>query len=307
MKVINFLFFFASIFCISQTKKEAKAIFIENIYRQTKILQDDKPVENDTPETISKYLYIINKNNVIFYDSTDLQAVSFVLKSSKNKNELLFQIKKIDESNLFKINFNDSKRTISINKDIFSFNANYYDFLKKTILQQKNILEFIDFLDDFLPEYSSDLQKLIYITPKTKYKNADFKIIKASITTKNEQADNLYNNWNVEYKYDKEKLVHVKMFSKNEVRFQKKLIAKTNSSFSYSFYKNIDERSSSDGIIKFNLYNSEYDDEGSYLQVGINKETFYKNYLKKKKEVGIEKPPSSAEEVKALFSKYLPE
>lgn len=309
MKLINLLFLFVSLLSCSQTKKSVDAIFIESIYKQTKVLQDDKQIENDDPETIFKYLYLINKtkDSVIFYDSAELKPISFVLTESKNKNEILLKINSDEENEDFKIIFNDKKNSLSINKDVFTLNVNYFNFLKQAILRKKNVLEFVDFSDDFLSEYSPDLQKLIYISTKSKYKNKDFKIIKANIRTKKEQTDNQFDNWNVVYKYDKDKLLAIKMFNINETRFEKQVIAKDNSLYSYNVSKNIEERMSSEETITFDLIQNKYKEEGSYLQVGINKETFYKSYLIREEKIQLENSSFfSREKIKILFTKYLP-
>ena len=308
MKLISLLFFSISILSCSQTKNNVDAIFIKSIYQQSKVLQEDKPIDNDNPETIYKYLYLINKtkDSIIFYDSAELKPISFVLSSTKDGKEILFTIKKNDESKSYKIHFDDEKHLISISKDVFILNTKYFNFLKDNILKRKNLLVFIDFLDDFLPEYSSDLQKLIYISANSKYKNIDFKIIKANIITKNQQTDNQYNSWNVEYKYYIDKLLSVKMFNKNEIRYEKQLITKGNSDYLYKFSKNIDERSSAEGTLKFDFAQNNYQEEGSYLQIGISRETFYKSYLIREKKIQLENAPSSPEKIKILFTKYLP-
>lgn len=308
MKFINLLFLLVSFLSCSQTKKRVDAVFIESVYRQTKVLQDDKQIVNDNPETIHKYLYLINntKDSVIFYNSAELKPILFLLNVSNDKNGINFIIKSDDENKDFKIIFDEKKNSVSVNKDVFTLNSNYFNFLKQAILKQKNVCDFVDLIDDFLPEYSSDLQKLIFISTKSKYKNKNFKIINASFFTKNEQTDQQFNNWNVAYQYDHDKLLAVKMFKEKEIRFEKQLIAKDDLFYSYKVSTNIEERSSSEETVKFELKQNKYQAEGTYLQVGINKETFYKNYLNREKKIQLKTFPSSSEKIKMLFAKYLP-
>lgn len=250
------------------------------------IRNGDEVLKNEDPLTIFYYTYSFNKtkdtilvykkNSPINSEDTSYNSYTYI-KNSSNKAELIIKNNDNVTKNL-NISFTDKLKSININKSSFFLNQSYYSYLKKNL----NISELVDLLDDFLQEDIYQLNDLKYIKSNAKYKNKNFKILKAKITTVNMQNESIITNWNVFYLYNKNSiLTSVKQQAKDETRYTKTLISNIKNTFSYKIYWQVDERFSDDKEITFSVTQNNYSEKGTYLQTGLNKETDYETTAKK--------------------------
>lgn len=232
------------------------------------------------------YSYSDLMDRVLVYSKTAQdEEINFEFTSyhlvKKEECKLFLDIKNNSENSSIEIDFSDKNQAVTIGDGIFFLNTAYYLYVKEKLLKEKKISALVDLLDDFLEEYIYDLEQLKYLSSREKYKNKDFKILKAEITTVNGQNESINTHWKVYYSYKDGILVSVEQEVKDETRYKKRLLNHTGQAFTYTVFRQIDERFSDDKKITFNTVHNEYAENGTYFQVGINKETDYELMMNK--------------------------
>ena len=172
------------------------------------------------------------------------------------------------------IKFTDQFQMISINQnDNYQLNPIYYSELKNSIYINKNILDLTDLLDDNLGDYPYQLRYLNRISSYKKYKNQDFKIIKATVKTSRTQSDE-QDTWNVIYKYDKSNILQsvAKTSTDGEISFEKKLLSKKNTEYKFKVHNNVESRYEDNDEITFDVNKNTYSRMQSHFQFGLVKE-----------------------------------
>lgn len=272
------LFVFLNTCCFGQKKTTIK---IEEIWIPLKVYENDKLVKNDEKSIKSIYKFNIssNKDSISYFNispiSTDKEpSIIYVLKTNNQTKEQNLFIKENEITDSLNIKFSDETNTITINKkDTYFLNTKYYNDLKNTIQNNLNILDLVDLLDDLLGDYSYQLEFLQRISSNKKYKNKDFKIIKAKISTQRSQS-NLEDIWNVTYGYNKENILSsvIKKSKENDLNFEKKLLSKKGMEYKYRIYRNVESRFEDNNVITFNVLNNTYNALYSHFQFGLVKE-----------------------------------
>ncbi len=248
-------------------------------------------IVNEENKVLFYYIYCFDnlKEDILVYskrsldDEINFECTNYTL-TQETPNKLLLNIsnKSDKKSRKLEIAFFNKNMSISIDKNMFYLNKTYFSYLEKELLNKKNISELIDLIDDFLDEDIFKLADLKYFSSKEKYRNKDFRILKAKITTANAQNEDIITKWTINYSYNKEGvLVSVNQKSKDETRYSKTLVNHTGTIFSYKVYRQMDERFSDDKEITFDIAQNKYSDKGTYLQIGLNKEINYETIVDK--------------------------
>ncbi|BAP31786.1 uncharacterized protein CHSO_2749 [Chryseobacterium sp. StRB126] len=255
---------------------------------QVKEVRDADEVTDEKYENTSYFVYSYHDQMdkvLVYFKSTpdqesDFECTTYSL-HYKSANELLLAIKKGTEVEHLKISFFDENFSIRIEDLHFFLNKAYYSYEKEKLLKARNIGSLIDLMDDFLQEYSFNLDHLRYLNPRVKYKNRNFKILKAEMTTVNGQNESIITNWKIYYSYKNGILFSVEQKTKDETRFKKELIRKNGSIFSYKVYWQVDERFSDDKTVIFDTAKDQHSEKGTYFQVGRNRESDYETGIGK--------------------------
>lgn len=249
---------------------------------QVKEVRDAGEVIDEKYENTSYFVYSYNDQMdkvLVYFKSTpdkesDFECTRYSL-HHKSANELLLDIKKGTEVNHLKISFFDKNFSIRIEDIHFFLNKAYYSYEKEKLLKARNIGALIDLMDDFLQEYSFNLDHLRCLNPRTKYKNKDFKILKAKMTTVNGQNESIITDWKICYSYKNGIPFSVEQKTKDETRFKKEWVSNNDHIFSYKVYWQVDERFSDDKTVIFDTAENQYSEKGTYFQVGRNRESDY--------------------------------
>ncbi|RXM51173.1 MULTISPECIES: hypothetical protein [unclassified Chryseobacterium] len=285
-KIIKYIFIFLfQPFLLSQSYYN---LGIAENYQVKEVRAGDKTLKEKYNKTFYYiYTYVYTKEKVkVYTTSSSDQADSFAYtnyKLSKIANDkLLLEIVGADnESRKLDISFIDNNQSINIDKSTFFLNQAYFSYLKKELLDNRNISELIDLIDDFLEEDIFKLENLKYLNSKSKYKYKKFRILNVKMTTINSQNENIKSDWIISYTYKNGILFSVEQKSKDETRFTKQLIKNRNNLVSYKVYREIDERFSDDKKITFDIKQNKYSEIGTYIQSGVNKETDYEKAIYK--------------------------
>ncbi|QIY91209.1 hypothetical protein [Chryseobacterium gallinarum] len=267
-------------YCFSQEKHET--ISIKEEYTPLKTYENDKIVKNDRKKEVLSYVYKISagKDTVKYYNDTYTPIdktipITFILKNDKKNDNLILLINEEEkDSDSMIIKFTDQFQMISINQnDNYQLNPIYYSELKNSIYINKNILDLTDLLDDNLGDYPYQLRYLNRISSYKKYKNQDFKIIKATVKTSRTQSDE-QDTWNVIYKYDKSNILQsvAKTSTDGEISFEKKLLSKKNTEYKFKVHNNVESRYEDNDEITFDVNKNTYSRMQSHFQFGLVKE-----------------------------------
>lgn len=257
---------------------------------EIKEVRNGDEVLNEKQKDTLYYIYSYNnsKERVRVYTKSStgtdgyFEVTDYKL-SKKTLNKLNLTIKGSDDkSRQLEITFFDKDKSIGIDKSVFFLNDTYYSYLKKELLEKRNMSELVDVMDDFLQEDIFNLENLRYFSSKQKYIAKNFRILKAKMTTANAQNETIVTNWTIYYSYNKNGVLSsVEQKVKDEIRYTKTLINATKNILYYKIYRQIDERFSDDKKITMDLVQNKYSETGTFLQVGLNKETDYEKLISK--------------------------
>ncbi|MDR6526201.1 hypothetical protein J2787_001571 [Chryseobacterium rhizosphaerae] len=132
---------------------------------------DDKRIDKKDKISTGNLIYISSPKNdsIAFYEFNDSpvseKKVPNICALAKNQNSLLLTYKNESYSTKLKITFNNNEKTVLIgDKDVFYLNDSYYKYIQKSIGDNLNIPDLIDFLEDFLAGYA--LEDLKYKSMK---------------------------------------------------------------------------------------------------------------------------------------------
>jgi len=285
MKKFSFIIFLLLTFnknTLAQSSKSYTTVYILNkIIDKGEYVNDekiDKKQEVNTSRLI--YNYNFKKDTISYYDfygsEIDTQRKPSLCSLIKRKDTLLLSFKRNSYENEIKLNFNTQKRTITINgKDIFYLNGVYYKYLYESVNQNLNILDLIDYLEDFLQDY--DLEDLKFISSNEKYKHKDFRLTKAYMESYRSQASDYLDKWHIKFLYNKEGTLKylIKKSVEDDQSLEKKLILSKDNSFKYHINRNDESRLIVNNEESFNTIKNSYNGKITVLQVGLGKETRY--------------------------------
>lgn len=306
-KIIKYLFIFLVQPLLGQSYHN---LAIAEDYQVKEARKEDSVLKEKYTETFYYiYAYHSSKENVKVYTASSadenhhFEWTSYVLKQTE-KNKLSLEIVESDqESRKLNISFLDVNQSVSIDTSTFFLNQSYYAYLKKELLNNKNISELIDLIDEFLQEDIFKLEHLKFFSSKNKYRNKDFRILNAKMTTINSQNDNISCDWSIAYSYKNGILFSVEQKTKDETRYTKKLINNRNGLLSYGLYRQIDERFSDDQKITFDTKQNTYSEIGTYTQTASNKETDYKKTIRKSINSSLMKMELDKDEIIQIIQK----
>jgi hypothetical protein len=277
MRILYFFFVFAYSYCFSQN---SETIIIKELFIPLKVYENDILVKNEKVEKDFSYLYKLSANkDSIFYYNTSFEPVNritstfFILKRKQKNNNLILSIEENKVLDSINIEFFNNSKSIRINTDLYYLNPLYYFELKKSLYENNNILDLIDFLDDNLGDYPYQLSFLKKISSYKKYKNNKLKILGAKIQTNRTQSDN-QDIWNVTYNYNKKNILIsvIKKTIDNEIGFEKKLVFKNGSEYKYKIRNNVESRFEDNDEIMFDIIKNTYNSLQNHFQYGKIKE-----------------------------------
>lgn len=278
----NILLLFLIFLCNSCYAQKEITIKIEESWIPLQIYENDELVKNDKKEVKFSYIYIISsgRDTISYYDISSQDELSdqipiiYVLESTKKTDEKKLLIKENNSIENMTIEFSDEKNTITINKsDTYLLNIKYYNELKNSICNNHNILDLVDLLDDVLGDYSYKFEYLKRISSNKKFKNRNFKIINAKIFTHRMQS-NKQDIWNVNYSYNSDDVLTLvtKRSTKNDLSFEKKLLAKKGGEYKYKTYNNVENRFEDNNELTFDVEKNTYSVLQSHFQFNSIKE-----------------------------------
>lgn len=250
------------------------------VYVVDKIIDKGEYV-NDEKVNKKEFIYKCNakKDSLAYYDFYNSkiteQNTPSLYTLTKNKNVLSLHCKGSYE-NTVKLIFNNERKAIVINsKDIFYLNDDYYKYLYKSVNQNLSIPDLIDLLEDFLQDYNLD--EIKYISSNTKYKNKNFRVIKAYMESYRSQAPDYLDKWNVKFIYDKRGVLSslLKESIEGDQALEKKIISYKDNMFKYSIHRNNESRLITDSEELFNIKTNSYNEKITSTQIGLGKETKY--------------------------------
>ncbi|MCQ9638760.1 hypothetical protein MP478_05105 [Chryseobacterium sp. WG14] len=243
---------------------------------------DDKRIDKKDKISTDNLIYISSPKNdsIAFYDFNDSpvseKKVPNICALAKNQNSLLLTYKNGSYSTKLKITFNNNEKTVLIgDKDVFYLNDSYYKYVQKSVGDNLNIPDLIDFLEDFLAGYG--LEDLKYISSYEKYKHKDFKITKAYMESFRTQASDYLDKWNVKFSYSNAGVPSyvLKESGEGDREIEKTLISSNKGIFKYTKHTNSESRLITDTDIRMDVNNHRYDEKVTSLQAGLGKETRY--------------------------------
>ncbi|WP_223605716.1 hypothetical protein [Chryseobacterium sp. OSA05B] len=247
---------------------------------------DDRRIDKKDKISTNNLIYILNtkKDSISFYNFNDApiseKKVPNLCTLTKNQNALLLNYKNESYSTKLNIAFNDNEKTILIgDKDIFYFNDSYYKYIRKSIGDNLNIPDLIDFLEDFLTGYNLD--DLKYISSYEKYKHKDFKIVKGYMESYRTQASDYLDKWNVKFSYNEAGVTKyiLKESAEGDQEIEKKLVSAQKGVFKYTKHTNVESRLITDREILIDPDKKTYEEKVTALQVGLGKESRYETKL----------------------------
>ena len=277
MRILYFFFVFVYSYCFSQNHETIK---IKELFTPLKVYENDILIKNDKVKSNFSYLYKIstNKDSILYYNTSyepvnQIIPVIFVLKRKQENNNLILFIEENKVIDSINIEFFNNSKSIKINSDLYSLNSLYYFELKKSLYENNNILDLIDFLDDNLGDYPYQLSFLKKISIYKKYKNNKLKILGAKIQTNRTQSDN-QDVWTVTYNYNKKNILIsvIKKTIDNEIGFEKKLVFKNGSEYKYKIRNNVESRFEDKYEITFDFIKNTYNSLQNHFQYGKIKE-----------------------------------
>ncbi|MCT2561955.1 hypothetical protein [Chryseobacterium herbae] len=243
---------------------------------------DDRRIDKKDKISTSKLIYILNakKDSISFYDFNDApiseKKAPNLCTLMKNQNILSLNYKNESYNTKLNIVFNDNEKTILIgDKDVFYLNDSYYKYIRKSIGDNLNIPDLIDFLEDFLTGYNLD--DLKYISSYEKYKHQDFKIVKGYMESYRTQASDYLDKWNVKFSYNEAGIPKyiLKESTEGDQEIEKKLVSSQKGVFKYTMHTNAESRLITDTEILIDRNKNRYEEKVIAFQVGLGKETRY--------------------------------
>ncbi|TRX30451.1 hypothetical protein FNW52_20120 [Flavobacterium sp. ZT3R18] len=284
VKLISTLFILLvfNINIFAQSSKSYSIVYIVNKIIDKGEYLDDIKINKKNEINTKKLIYIYNfkKDTIAYYDFYE-SAITAKKKSAlytltRKEDTLSLNFKGNNYENKIKLVFNIPTKTIRIgSKDVFYLNDIYYKYLYKNIYENLNILDLIDFLEDFLQDYN--LEDLKFISSNEKYKHKDFKLIKAYMESYRSQASDYLDKWNVKFLYNKEGILNylLKESTEGDQSLEKKIVFSKKDTFKYLINRNNESRLITTNEKSFNINTNSYDEKVTALQVGLGKETKY--------------------------------
>ncbi|WP_131368729.1 hypothetical protein [Chryseobacterium luteum] len=240
---------------------------------------DDRRIDKKDKINVNNLVYILNtkKDSIAFYDSLiPEKTVPNLCTLTKAQNNLLLTYKNESYSTELNMAFNDNEKTVLIgDKDVFYLNDTYYKYLRRSIGDNLNIPDLIDFLEDFLINYNLD--DLKYISSYEKYKHKDFKILKAYMESYRTQASDYLDKWNVTFSYNEAGIPKyiLKESTEGDQELEKKLVSSNKGIFKYTKHTNAESRLITDSEILIDNNKNIFEEKVTSFQVGLGKETRY--------------------------------
>ena len=143
--------------------------------------------------------FSLTKNDsIIIYKINRDSNEKFVFWFKKNKTQSISLFSSGEE---IQITFGNDNNII-VDNDIYNVNKKYYDYLKLKILSEGSALDLAFFLKDGYGDYAQLLEPLNK-NWRNQRENNDFKILKAVIKNRDNQTDEQFFNYTINYKYNK--------------------------------------------------------------------------------------------------------
>lgn len=240
------------------------------------------PKTNDTITIVKLSNSKETPEKSLFWIKADIKKECAVLYSSTSNENIT-------------VSFKNNK--IQVNNDTYTVNREYFIYLKQKILIDKSILDLVYLLKDGCGDYSQSLELLNKNWNNYK-QNTKYRVISATIKNKNEQTDEKYFTYQLNYFYNRNG--KVKNISGGN-SFNKKFISENKKNIHYSIDKLINERSQ----IKEDLYinkRSLFDSIiGNYEQYSTAKTFYYVKYQTNLKIVNTYTKPKNIQEIFKLL------
>ncbi|SFN05136.1 hypothetical protein SAMN05421594_0654 [Chryseobacterium oleae] len=243
---------------------------------------DDRRIDKKDKISTNTLIYILNtkKDSISLYDFNDSpvseKKVPNLCTLTRNQNVLSLNYKNESYTTKLNIAFKDDDKSVLIGeKDVFYLNDFYYKYIRKSIGDNLNIPDLIDFLEDFLPGYNLD--DLKYISSYEKYKHKDFKILKGYMESYRTQASDYLDQWNIKFLYNEAGIPKyiLKESKEGDQEIEKKLVSSSKGIFKYTKHTNIESRLITDREILIDPNKKTYAEKVTSLQVGLGKESRY--------------------------------
>lgn len=140
--------------------------------------------------------FSLTKNDsIIIYKINRDSNEKFVFWFKKNKTQSISLFSSGEE---IQITFGNDNNII-VDNDIYNVNKKYYDYLKLKILSEGSALDLAFFLKDGYGDYAQLLEPLNK-NWRNQRENNDFKILKAVIKNRDNQTDEQFFNYTINYK-----------------------------------------------------------------------------------------------------------
>lgn len=278
-KIICLIIFLLYISTLAQYSKPYTTVYMvfKSIDKEEYIA--DKKVDKKNKVNIKKLIYGYNakKDSVVyysFYDTAVTEKEASALYTLEKKEDKILLKSKGSYENSINLKFDNHGKTITINdKDVFYLNNVYFNYLYKNVYGGLAIPDLIDFLEDFLEDYSID--ELRFISSREKYKHNNFKVLKAYMESYRSQASDYLDQWNIQFDYDEKGILKhlLKESTEGDQSLEKKLLSHHQGFFRYAIHRNIESRLITDSEQTFDFVNKVFSEKITAFQVGLNKET----------------------------------
>lgn len=309
-KIFTFLFFTFLLlsFCVKKpeennsnyTLASVREVYIDR-GSETENETDKSDYEQGDGERIENFIGVFPKKNdtVSIYklndDLTEIQE-NFLFWSRKKlvKNNVIFYSSNKES---IKLTFGN-KNNIFVNNDVYSVNLEYYNFLKQKILNEQSILDLAFFLKDGYGDYAQTLEPLNKNWRNQK-ENKIHKIICAKIKNKDNQTNNQFFHYKINYKYRNDGILES---ISGENRFNKKFVSENVRQIEYEISNGENERS----FVKEYIYKNKEtlldSIVGSAEQYSISKTSYYTKYQSLLKFKTVNRKPNNVQDILMLLN-----
>ncbi len=180
------------------------------------------------------------------------------------------------------IRFDDATQGVFINKDSYILYPAYFSEFKQAVLVKHSVMAVFGLLQDKLGDYPiPNVLPLLLFSPKMGTAKG---IQQARVVTARSQSDEVTDTWNCVYHYNKNgKLSTVNASADQAVYFTKNISYSATSVSTIKYYRNIEDRQVTDGLITYTPGNAAIlKCQEEVLETGKNRETSLQFTLRKK-------------------------
>ncbi|MEJ5104240.1 hypothetical protein [Chryseobacterium sp. MYb328] len=283
---ISFILFLVGIHILAQSSEPYTLVYIVNkTVDREEYVADEKVDKKDEVNIMRRvYGYNAKKDSVVYYSFynsavTENEEPSLYTLEKKT-DKIVLHCKGSDESNM-NLEFDSQGKTITINnKDIFYLNDAYYNYLHKSVYENLNIPDLLDFLEDFLEDYN--IEELRCISSLEKYKHNDFRVLKAYMESYRSQASDYLDKWNIQFDYDGKGVLKylLKESAEGDQALEKKILSHHQGVFRYAIHRNNESRLITDTKQTFDISKKVFNEKITAFQVGLGKETNFETKQK---------------------------